>query len=319
MITMLDIDSRQMERLRAAHYNATLIEVVEVHADLRILRVRPDGGMPTFRAGQFVSVGLGYWEPRVEGAQAEQLSEEQLFKVPRRAYSISCTMLDKSGVVVAPSCWPYLEFYVALVRQAARHAPVMSPRLFALRPGGRLFVETKAVGTFTLERVSPTDDVVLLATGTGEAPHNAMTAELLAANHRGAIVSVACVRRRRDLAYLPTHRKLEKMFENYHYQALTTREPENLDPDAPGYVGKQYLQDYVASGGLQRDTGLELQPDRSHAFLCGNPAMIGLPQKQPGSNVRRPAPGGMIDVLTRRGFRADLPQEPGNLHFERYW
>jgi ferredoxin--NADP+ reductase len=275
--------------------------------------------VPAFQAGQFVSLGLGYWEPRVEGAQAEQLDERQLRKMPKRAYSISCTMLNDGGRVVPPADWPYLEFYVTLVRHGDRRPPAMSPRLFALHPGDRLFMETKALGSFTLNAVSSSDNVVMLATGTGEAPHNAMIAELLASNHQGQIVSATCVRLRRDLAYLATHRRLESMFDNYHYQTLTTREPENLDPAAPGFRGKQYLQDYVESDGLRRDTGVTLAADTSHVFLCGNPAMIGAPVRSPGSEVRRPAPGGMVELLMRRGFRPDEPGKPGNLHFERYW
>jgi hypothetical protein len=27
----------------------------------------------------------------------------------------------------------------------------------------------------------------------------------------------------------------------------------------------------------------------------------------------------MVEVLERRGFRADEPQQPGNIHFEKYW
>ncbi len=30
-------------------------------------------------------------------------------------------------------------------------------------------------------------------------------------------------------------------------------------------------------------------------------------------------PGGMIDVLHKRGFVSDRPKQPGNVHFERYW
>jgi ferredoxin--NADP+ reductase len=319
MIATPTVDCREIQNLREAHYNATLVEVLEVHENLRIFRVRPDGGVPAFQAGQFVSLGLGYWEPRVAETQAEQLDERQLRKMPKRAYSISCTMLNDRGEVVAPADWPYLEFYITLVRHGDRLPPAMSPRLFALGAGDRLFVEAKAVGSFTLDAVSPGDNVVMLATGTGEAPHNAMVAELLASNHQGKIVSATCVRLHRDLAYLATHRRLESMFDNYHYQTLTTREPENLDPAAPGFRGKQYLQDYVESEGLRRDTGLTLDAGTSHAFLCGNPAMIGAPVRSSGSDMRRPVPGGMIDVLMRRGFRPDEPGKPGNLHFERYW
>jgi ferredoxin--NADP+ reductase len=100
---------------------------------------------------------------------------------------------------------------------------------------------------------------------------------------------------------------------------LTTREPENLDPSHPGYVGKQHLQDYFASGNFERETGVSLGFQGVHVYLCGNPAMIGAPQKTPGSGLRYPVPSGMVEVLERRGLVVDLPRAPGNIHFEKYW
>jgi hypothetical protein len=58
------IDFAERRRLRDEHYNATLQQIVEVHDDLRILRVIPDSGVPHFQPGQFVSLGLGNWESR---------------------------------------------------------------------------------------------------------------------------------------------------------------------------------------------------------------------------------------------------------------
>jgi ferredoxin--NADP+ reductase len=163
------------------------------------------------------------------------------------------------------------------------------------------------------------DRVIFAATGTGEAPHNAMLAELLAWGHRGKIISVTCVRRRCDLAYLGAHRRLQERYANYRYIPLTTREPENVDAASPGFVGKRYLQDYVANGDFERETGIDLSRDGVHVFLCGNPAMIGVPRQTHDSAQRYPQPTGMVEVLEVRGLRVDQPHEPGNIHFEKYW
>ena len=56
----------------------------------------------------------------------------------------------------------------------------MTPRLFMLKEGDRVFMGEKIAGHFTLEPVKPTDNVIFLSTGTGEAPHNYMLWELLA-------------------------------------------------------------------------------------------------------------------------------------------
>ncbi len=313
------LDSREVERLRRAHYNAVVTQVTPVHDDLRILRVVPDGGVPPFRGGQFTSLGLGYWEPRTPGVQDEPLDARRLQRVAKRAYSLSCSLLDERGEILPAQRQPYFEFYIALVRYAELHPPTLTPRLFALAPGQRLFADPRVVGAYTLEGVAPTDNVLFLATGTGEAPHNAMIAELLAGGHQGRLASAVSVRYRHDLAYADLHRRLERRFDNYRYFVLTTREPENLDPAHPSYRGKRHLQDYVRSGDLERDAGWPLDPERTHIFLCGNPAMIGVPLRDPGSTARRPQPGGMIELLVQRGFVPDEPRQPGHVHFERFW
>jgi ferredoxin--NADP+ reductase len=192
-------------------------------------------------------------------------------------------------------------------------------RIFALGERKRLYVGEHAHGKYTLKPVRLNDTVIFAATGTGEAPHNAMLAELLARGHRGPIVAVTCARRRRDLAYLDAHRELERRYPRYRYVPLTTREPENVDPAVPNYVGKRYLQDYFATGAIQHDTGVSLRPDQTHVFLCGNPAMIGAPRLLGDGRRDYPEPVGMVEVLERRGFRTDLLRSPGNIHFEKYW
>ena len=70
----------------------------------------------------------------------------------------------------------------------------MTPRLFMLREGDRLFLSEKIAGVYTLDPVQPDDTVIFLATGTGEAPHNYMLWELLRRGHPGRILSACCVR-----------------------------------------------------------------------------------------------------------------------------
>ena len=93
-----------------------------------------------------------------------------------------------------------------------------------LKEGDRLFVGEKIAGQFTLEPVREGDTVLFLATGTGEAPHNYMTWQLLRRGHQAAILSACCVRFSSDLAYLPIHQELMRRYTNYTYLPLTTRE-----------------------------------------------------------------------------------------------
>lgn len=310
----------QIERLRNREYNAEITSIKVCHDDLIRILVRPDRGIPRFLAGQYTVLGLGNWEPRVPGVQREAELAGDSEKLIKRAYSISCPMLDDNQRIVRASTAEAFEFYITLVRNTSvGPAPALTPRLFALKRGDRLFCGPHIHGNYTLRRVRCDDNIVFASTGTGEAPHNAMLAELLATGHRGQIAMVSCVRLKQDLGYLETHQQLAKRFANYTFVPLTTREPENLDASLPGFLGKRYLQDYFASGALEQDTSLVLSPDTTQVFLCGGPEMIGVPHHTHAPERRYPEPVGMIEVLERRGFRVDRPHEPGNVHFEKYW
>ncbi|MCD0462641.1 ferredoxin--NADP reductase [Roseiconus lacunae] len=311
----------EFQSLREKFYNATVIERIDCHENLARFRIRPDNGVPAFIAGQYVTLGLGYWEPRLSGTQVENVPEKKRHKLIRRAYSISCPLLDDDGQVASIDSLDYLEFYITLVRASSspdQPPPALTPRLFELQAGDRVEVGKKIVGKYVVGEVDPDATILMLGTGTGEAPHNAMTASLLAAGHRGRIVNACCVRYLGDLGYYPRHLLLMNHFSNYRYLPCTTREPINIDPSMPGYVGKQYLQDLFTSGKLAEAADDPLSPENTHVYLCGNPDMIGY--VPPGGDP--PATPGLLPLLESAGFLpADHDHEsgPGRIRFEKYW
>ena len=305
----------KIAELRQKRYNATVLSLNQVNPDLMLLRIKPDIPIIKHLPGQYTTLGMGYWEPRVRKTQSEKLDDGDYIKLVRRAYSISCSILDQKGKLLE-SDLPYLEFYIVLVREnPGGRPPALTPRLFMLQPGDRLNVGEKITGSYTLEPVKEDDDVLFLATGTGEAPHNYMLWELLRRGHRGQIISACCVRFKQDMGYLATHQQLMKLFPNYKYLPLTTREADT--------VGKKvYIQDLITSGELESILGKPLDPSRTHAYLCGNPKMIGVPVKNPETGIREyPVPAGVIELLEKRGFQADnaTAKIKGNIHFEEYW
>lgn len=361
------ISAEEINQLRSEHYNATIIERIDIHEALARFRIRPDDGFRPFKPGQYVALGIGNWEPRLPDTQPEHLDEKKLRKLVRRAYSISCPLIanklianklvanklvankksvgsDQSrtgtafgtdkppGTDKAPDTGKYsdaevievnqidyLEFYVALVRYASDEkgkSPGLTPRLFGFEVGDRIEVQKKIVGHYVAEDIASDDTVLLISTGTGEAPHNAMVTELLMRGHAGPIINVTSVRSSADLGYTDEHRELARRFANYRYLPITTRDPINLDPDHPDYVGKQYVQTLFTSGKLSELAGTELTPATTHAFLCGNPAMIGY--TPPGADP--PKTPGMIQVLGDHGFTgADEHDGLGKIRFEKYW
>ncbi|MDB4338937.1 ferredoxin--NADP reductase [bacterium] len=313
------IDSDEADRLREKFYNATIVERIDKNPDLARFRVQPDHPIPDFEPGQYVALGLGNWEPRLDGTQNEVVPEKRIRKLSRRAYSISCPMLGSDGQVATVDSVDYLEFYVTLVRQASsaeNKPPVLTPRLFCLAAGDRIEVQKKITGQYTLSDLGPRDTVLMLGTGTGEAPHNAMAAKLLAQGHLGQIVNVTSVRHRADLAYTREHEILMERYSQYRYLPYTTRDPQNLDSSRPDFVGKQYIQDLFKSGDLAEAAGVEFSPSNTHVFLCGNPAMIGYvpPGGQPLASP------GMLSILRDVGYRDNTEvQGPGSIRFEKYW
>lgn len=298
-----------MAELRAEHYNAAITHFEPAHSDLWVLRVRPDRGDTAYLAGQYASLGLGFWEPRSDDAEDRDL-DGRWDKLIRRSYSISSRILDEHGYLADAHGSDELEFYIVLVRPDGHNVSALTPRLALKQPGDRIYLGPKVAGRYTLAAVTdPTAAVVFLGTGTGEAPHNSMVVELLRKGHMGPVVSAVSVRQWADLGYLEQHRTLESRYPNYHYLPLPTREPD---------VAKRYLQDVLRSGELLSELGVALDPETAHVFCCGNPAMIGLPAETPDGPVY-PEPEGVVAVLERMGFVLDRRNRPGNIHYEEYW
>jgi ferredoxin--NADP+ reductase len=309
--------AEEIADLRRKRYNATVVHLAKPNPELMILRVRPDFARPVHAPGQYTTLGLGHWEPRFPGCQEEHLKPGDEAKVVRRAYSISCSILADDGDLLDIAKTDWVEFYVVLVRESDRpdRPPALTPRLFMLRNGDRIQLGEKFTGHFTLEGVKPADTVVFLATGTGEAPHNYMTWQLLSQAHPGRILSACCARYCRDLGYSDIHARLMSRYPNYTFVPLTTRE--NTQQGR-----KVYIQDLLSSGQLEETLGQPLDPSATHVYLCGNPNMIGLPTRDRDTGEwRYPQPPAVVELLERRGFRRDNHAEHfrGNIHFEEYW
>ncbi|MGF1598639.1 MAG: NAD(P)-binding domain-containing protein [Acidimicrobiales bacterium] len=299
-----------IEELRSEHYNATISRFEPTHSDLWVLRVRPDGGDASHLPGQYASLGLGYWEDRIDDARDPGL-DDKWEKLIRRSYSISSRIFDQHGYLADDTGGDELEFYIVLVPPTDDNIPALTPRLALKRPGDRIYLGPKVAGRYTLDLVTdPEATVLFLSTGTGEAPHNAMVVELLRKGHTGPMVSAVSVRKWADLGYIDKHRTLERRYPNYHYLPMPTREDD---------VPKRYIQDLIADDVFTTEFGVQLDPARTHVYLCGNPAMIGLPEGEGDDGPTYPETTGVVELLSERGFTLDRRGEPGNIHYEEYW
>ena len=303
-----------LDDLRRKHYNATIIGERIHHGTVMVIRVRPDAAVPEPEPGQWLELGLGIWEPVMEGAQPGSTKRVPPNRVIRRAYSLSSPILTPDhSRLLEPKEWEGFEFFLSLVVPPAERAgrvPNLTGRLFCLKPEDRLLISDQPMGEYTLAPVSPRDNVLFLATGTGEAPHNMMVWELLRRNRGDRVTSIVSVRYVEDLAYDPVHRRLTELFPRYRYEAVATREPES---------DGRHLQELLLDGTIERMAGFSLDPSNTRIYLCGNPGMIGPPRVVSGKRIL-PEDTGLVELLERRGFNTD--QKSGgevNLHFERYW
>jgi ferredoxin--NADP+ reductase len=299
-----------MEELRHENYNAVITTFEPTHSDLWVLRVRPDHGDVSHIPGQYASLGLGFWEGRIDDAVDPGL-DGRWHKLIRRSYSISNRIFDDHGYLADERSADELEFYIVLVPPTEDNVPALTPRLALKRPGDRIYLGPKVAGRYTLASVvDPESTVLLFSTGTGEAPHNAMLLELLRKGHSGPIVSAVSVRKWADLGYLEKHRTLERRYPNYTYMPMPTREED---------VPKRYIQSLITDNWFETELGLSLDPARTSVFLCGNPAMIGIPEKGEDGEEHFPETVGVVQLLVERGFAVDRRQQPGNIHYEEYW
>lgn len=309
--TML-LSATQQQELRQKHYNATLSHIHEIRPQLWIMRIVPDGTQPEFLPGQFTTIGLLDFEKSVTLCQRGTTEKEQS-RLHKRAYSISHPVLQDNGELYRkhPN---FLEFYIVLVNQGNNNKPpLLTPRLFHLKEGSRLFIG-KTTGHYTLEEheVAEQRSLVFCSTGTGEAPHNSMIWHLLQSGYAGRLTAIVCVREQKDLGYRAMYESLQRQYSNFSYKILVTRDSE---------LPKQYVQDLIESGEIETLLKQPLDPEKQSFYLCGNPSMIGIPKKDPKTSALIYPEGrpGVIELLSQKGFKPDMGKDKGQIHFEKYW
>ena len=262
-------------------YNATLIKLGELNSGLIIVRVQADESLFSFDAGQYTVLGLQASSARVPMSDPEEGSPSP-DRLIRRAYSIASSSVENE----------YLEFYVSLVRSGA-----LTPRLFALEEGDRLWLGPKAVGQFTLQQVEAEHDLILISTGTGLAPYISMVRTAHRCGEGRKFYVVHGARYSWDLGYRSELQALDHGCGTFSYLPTVTRADETWN----GHVGR--VQSVLEDGALDSILEGSLDPARQAIFVCGNPSMVEELQ-------------GRFEEI---GYQVHRKGQPGNLHIERYW
>ena len=265
--------------------NAVIANKVEVAPGLMVLRVAADGWeLPEFTPGQFAVLGLPPEAPRCAGADPEE-ERPKSGRMIRRAYSVASSSMSRE----------YFEFYINLVQSGE-----LTPRLFALAPGDRIWLGAKVTGAFTLDATRPDSHLVLIATGTGLAPYMSMLRTMLSSTHGRRIAVLLGARHSWDLGYHAELLAMERQHATFSYVPTISR-PEGEVRPWPGRVG--YVLDLWRDGTVESAWGFPPDPQSTSVYLCGNPGMI----------------DDMCALLTGEGYREHTRDAAGEIFVERFW
>ena len=265
--------------------NAVIQQKIEVAPGLIILRVAPvDWVLPEFKAGQFTVIGLPPESPRTEYSEEEEIIPEK-DKLIIRAYSIASSSREKQ----------YLEFYIRLV-----HSGSLTPRVFALNAGDKIWMSPKITGMFTIEEIPRDQNIVFFATGTGLAPYMSMLRSDLVCNENRKYAVVHGARNSWDLGYSSELLTIERLCHNFKYMSIIS-EPEKEPLKWTGYEG--FVQDMWLKKILHNFWNIDIKPENTHIFLCGHPNMLTM----------------MIGILEKENFKEHRKNSPGTIHLEKYW
>ena len=267
-------------------YNATVTKLTIITPGTMVLRVELDGDPFPFEPGQYTVLGLFRSAPRFVGTSLDsaELQEKPENYLLRRAYSITSNSRSRE-----------LEFVITLIRSGA-----LTPRLFSLEEGSRLYVEPKATGVFTLKTSSGNRDLLLVATGSAVAPYLSMLQSDFPQNPEHQYVVIHAAATSWDLAF---RSQLAAFAErSKHFVYLPTITEAERDNTWNGLIGS--VESLLQGGEIEELIGMPISPDRFDVFLSGSPVMI----------------DAVTPELVDRGFTAGEPNHPEtNIHAERYW
>lgn len=218
-----------------------------------------------FKAGQFIKVGI----------------EQADGKILSRPYSVVNSPHES-----------FLEIIAVPVENGS-----LSPLLHELKEGDNLKVMSPATGFLIIDEVPPSENLFMLATGTGVGPFLSIIQSKEVWEAHKNIVLVYAVRKIEDFAYLNTIDDIKRKFpEQFRFVPIASREKYTQ-----GLQGR--IPTLIESGKIQQFCGIDLKPENTQVMICGNPDMI----------------KDSFEVLTQLGLQKHLRRSPGQISVERYW
>jgi ferredoxin--NADP+ reductase len=216
-----------------------------------------------FQAGQFTKLAMTIGDKRIA-----------------RAYSY----------VNAPKD-PVLEFYLTEVEGGK-----LTSGLAELEVGGSVDVEAKANGFLTIEESPKRETLWMIASGTGIGPFLSILADGKLWDKYQQVVLIHSARFNTDLTYQDFIHAHQKLFKQFTYLPLVTREmPEK------GLRGR--VTDLIQNNEIATFFKQKRLPEDAHFMICGNPDMV----------------KDLAQLLETLGYKRHRRSEPGHISVEQYW
>lgn len=260
-------------------YNATVIGKIMMTPDLMILRVRTDEPRDQFKAGQYTTIGVLAAEQRSTNSamSLEHIPNDVMITRP---YSIASANTQTRD----------FEFYISQVKSGQ-----LTPRLFNLAQGSRMWVDDRILGIFHLNETPSDCNIVMIATGTGLAPYISFLRSHINENKNIKMAVIHGAANVWDLGYYSELSFINSTFDNFYYF------PTLLKPDSSWNGLEGYIETHLKSGLLE-SSGIEINPDKTHFYMCGNPKMV----------------ESVSEYLSKYKYTRHCSQAIGALHVEEY-
>ena len=234
----------------------------------RLLSLRIEADIGDFKAGQFVRL-----------------------QVPLEIDGVMQPLSKSYSLINAPGEAP-LEIFYNIVPNGK-----LSNALAALKSGDSIEVSQPANGFFVLDEVPVTEQLWMVATGTGLGPFLSILQTAQAWDRYRHIILVHSVPVVSELAYSELIQSFAQTYpDQFCFISCVTRE------ENPVGLAMR-VTTALASGELERQAGLSFSAAQAHFMLCGNHNML----------------NDMKDLLGQRGLNKHLRHKPGQITTEQYF
>ena len=259
--------------------------------DLIVIRLVPNSGMPDYRTGQFLTIGV-------------PISTEK--KIVRRAYSIASH----------PENREYFEFVIRWVRKPLPGR--VTTELFYANVGDEVWLGDPTGAALQISETLPDGQednrrIICVGGGTGIAPFIAFAKHFHDTNDRREVVVLHGASYVDELSYKRLLTGLEEESEkrgrdkwNFRYKAAISRPKEFFNRSWNGHTGRveSFFVPNKKTGlsPVEEMVGEQITPENTIIYICGYQGTI----------------DGVIDAIGGRGFVTEHDKNPDGSYSIKY-